>query len=89
MEDSENINKYLLDEWEICEIVEGWGMVSKSLEKRLEEWKISETIEIIDTTALLRLGRIPRRVLKIWDDIKTDYRERPINDTGVKNTQSL
>ena len=40
------------------------GMVPKGLEKRLEELEFRGKLETIQTTTLLRLTRIPRRVLE-------------------------
>ena len=59
--------------------VEVWGdgetnrnwTVSKGLERGLEELKIGGRIETIQTTALLRSNRIPRRILKTWDDLQS------------------
>ena len=40
-----------------------WNGLKKDLKRRLEEWKIGKLAEIIQTTALLRLVKILRRVL--------------------------
>ena len=45
-------------------VIEAFVKVSKNLEKRLDELEIRK-IEAIQTTALLRLSRILRRVLDI------------------------
>ena len=45
------------------------GPVTNVLEERLEESEIRGKIETIQTTALLRLVRVLRRVLEIWRDL--------------------
>ena len=45
------------------------GTVSKYLERGLEELEIGRWTETIQTTSLLELARILRRVLKIWGDL--------------------
>ena len=45
------------------------GTISKGLVQVLEELKIGGRAETIQTTALLRLARILRRVLKTWGDL--------------------
>ena len=75
--ESKMIKKKLLGSWQrikkkpknmkvtMIPIVVGvLGTVPKSLERRLEELKIKRRIETIQTTALLRLNRILRRVLE-------------------------
>ena len=47
------------------------GAARTSLERELEELEISERIEIIKGTALLRSARILRRVLEIWWDLQS------------------
>ena len=46
-------------------VVGALGMVHKDLEKSLEELEIRRRIVTIQTTVLLRLARILRRVLEI------------------------
>ena len=50
-------------------VVGALGTAPKSLEKSLEEWEIIGRIETSQTTALLRLARILRRVLETWEDL--------------------
>ena len=45
-------------------VVSALGTVTRSLKKRLGELEIKGKIETIQTTALLRLARILRRVLE-------------------------
>ena len=45
------------------------GTVTKELVKGLEELEIRKQVETIQTTALLRLARILRRVLETWGDL--------------------
>ena len=56
-------------------------MVSKGLKSGREELEIGERIETIQTTALLRVTRILRRVLKIS--------EKPLANSSVKNSQGV
>ena len=55
------------------------GTVSKGLERELEELKIVGRIEIIQSTALLRSAKIPRSVLEIREDLRSD------SDSSEKN----
>ena len=57
------------------------GMVFKSVEKGLQEWETRERIKTIQTTALLRLARILRKVLEICN---SDSRERQSTKVGMK-----
>ena len=43
--------------------------VTKGLLKGLEDLEIGGRVETIQTTALLRAARIPRRVLETWGDL--------------------
>ena len=45
------------------------GKVTEGLIKGVEYLEIREQVETIQTTALLRTARIPRRVLKTWGDL--------------------
>ena len=45
------------------------GTVPKGLEKKLEDLGIKGRIETIQTTALLKSGRILRNVLETWGDL--------------------
>ena len=45
------------------------GALPKGLERGLEQLEIKERIKTIQTTALLRLARILRRVLETWEDL--------------------
>ena len=56
------------------------GTVPKGLAKGLEELEIRGKIKIIQTTALLRLARILRKVLEICGD--SDSIERSSVNTG-------
>ena len=68
-------------------VVGALGMILKDLEKRLEELEIRERIKTIQTTALLRLARILRRVLKTC--CHSDFREGSSVDAFVKNSQRV
>ena len=50
-------------------VVGALGTVTKGLVKRREELEIRGWVETIQTTALLRLARILRRVLETWGDL--------------------
>ena len=43
--------------------------VIKGLLKELEDLEVGGRVETIQTTALLRTARIPRRVLETWGDL--------------------
>ena len=59
--------KAVEDEVTVIPVVIGMlQIVLKDLEKRLEKLEIREWIKTIQTTALLRLDRIRRRVLETW-----------------------
>ena len=45
------------------------GTVTKGLLKGLEDLEVGGRVEIIQTTALLRMARILRRVLETWGDL--------------------
>ena len=45
-------------------VIGGFGTVTKGLLKGLEDLKVGRRKETIQTTALLRMVRIPRRVLE-------------------------
>ena len=53
----------------IAIIVGALGTVPKDLEKTLVEQETRERIETIQTTTLLRLAGILRRVLETWGDL--------------------
>ena len=50
-------------------VIGAFGTVTKVLLKRLEDLKVGERVEIIQTTALLRTAWILRRVLETWGDL--------------------
>ena len=47
------------------------GTVTKGLLKGLEDLEAGGWVETIQTTALLRTARIPRRVLETWGDLES------------------
>ena len=54
----------------IVQIVIGaLGAATKGLLKGLEDLEVSERVETIQTTALLRTAGILRRVLETWGDL--------------------
>ena len=70
----------------ICQCQFGFRTV---LGERLEELKVSRWIETIQSTALLRLVTILRRVLKTWETCcNSDSSGRPSADTGVTNSNN-
>ena len=46
-----------------------FGTVTKGLLKGLEDLEVGGQVETIQTTALLKTARIPRRVLETWEDL--------------------
>ena len=50
-------------------VISTLGKFIKGLVKGLEDIKIRGRVETIQTTALLRSARIPRRVLETWGDL--------------------
>ena len=52
-------------------VIVALGTVTKGLTKRQEGLEIRGRVETTQTTALLRLARILRRVLKNWGDLQS------------------
>ena len=50
-------------------VVSAPGTIIKGLVQGLEDLEIRGRVETIQTTALLRSARIPRRVLETWEDL--------------------
>ena len=50
-------------------IIGALGTVTKGLVQELEDFEITERVETVQTTALLRLAWILRRVLETWEDL--------------------
>ena len=50
-------------------VIGAFGTVTKELLKGLEELEVGRRVETIETTALLRTGRILIRVLETWEDL--------------------
>ena len=50
-------------------VIDTLGTVPKGLERELEELKIGRWFEIIQTTALIKMARILRRVLETWENL--------------------
>ena len=50
-------------------VIGAFGTVTKGLLKGLENLKVGGQVETIQTTALLRMARILRRVLETWEDL--------------------
>ena len=46
-----------------------FGTITKGLLKGLEDLEVGGRVETIQMTALLRMARILRRVLEIWEDL--------------------
>ena len=67
--------------------VGAFGIDWKGLEKRLEDEEIIGWTETIQTTAMLRLARILRRVLENWEELLS-LKRQPAN-AGVKNSQGF
>ena len=77
-------------------MIGAFGTVTKGLLKGLEDLEVGGRVETIQTTALLKTGKIPRRVLETWGDLlslnlqwKTNNlcsRERLYNNDNNKQT---
>ena len=50
-------------------VIGAFGMVTKGLLKGLEDLEVGGRVETIQTTALLKMARILRRVLETWGDL--------------------
>ena len=50
-------------------VIGAFGTVTKELLKGLEDLEVGGRVETIQTTALLKTGRILRRVLETWGDL--------------------
>ena len=50
-------------------VIGAFGTVTKELLKGLEDLLVGGRVETIQTTALLRMARILRRVLETWGDL--------------------
>ncbi len=50
-------------------VIGAFGTVTKGLIQGLDDLEIRGQVETIQTTALLRLARILRRVLETWEDL--------------------
>ena len=61
--------------------------IPKELVKGREDLEIRGQVEAIQTTALLRLARILRRVLETWRHSNSS--EKPSADAGQKKSQKI
>ena len=50
-------------------VIDALGIITKGLLKGLEDLEVGGRVETIQTTALLRMARILRRVLETWGDL--------------------
>ena len=50
-------------------VIGAFGTVTKGLFKGMEDLEVGGRVETIQTTALLRMARILRRVLETWGDL--------------------
>ena len=50
-------------------VISALGIVTKGLVQGLEDLEMVVQVETVQTTALLRLARILRRVLETWGDL--------------------
>ena len=66
------------------------GTVNKVLVQRLEDLEIRGRVETIQTTALLRSARIPRRAWRLEETCcHLNSTERQSTNTDVKKSQSV
>ena len=63
------------------------GTITKELLKGLEDLEVGGRVETIQTTALLRMARILRRVLEIC--CHSNSSEKPSANTDVKNSKGV
>ena len=68
-------------------MIGAFDTVTKGLLKGLEDLEIGRRVETIQTTTLLRTGRIMRRVLEICS--YSNSSERPSANTDVKNSKGV
>ena len=52
-------------------VIGALGTVTDRLVQGLEDLEIAGPVETIQTTALLRLARLLRRVLETWEDLQS------------------
>ena len=69
-------------------VVGALSMVSKCLDKKLEQLENRGRIEIIKTIALLRSAKVLRRVMGTWGDLILLYTGKPHTKTCKKATRS-
>ena len=73
-------------------VIGAFGTVTKGLLKGLEDFEVGRCVKTIQTTALLRTARIPRRVLETWGDLlslKLQYSSTDVkNSKGVNNNNN-
>ena len=70
-------------------VIGAFGVVTKGLLKGLEDLEVGGRVETIQTTALLKTARIPRRVLETWGDLLSLYRQwKPSDVADVKNSNN-
>ena len=50
-------------------VIGAFGTVTKGLLKGLEDLEVGDRVETIQTTALLKMARMLRRVLETWGDL--------------------
>ena len=77
IKENKTTNKYFNFAWELkhvrmlADLVGEFRKVLKNLIKEFEELKIMGKFESIQTTVLLKMARIPRRVLETWGDVQS------------------
>ena len=71
-------------------VIGAFGTITKGLLKGLEDLEIGGRVETIQTTALLRTARIPRRVLETWGDLLSlKLRVKPSINADGKNSKII
>ena len=88
MDPARNFKKSLNMKKVVIAILVGYlGTISKKLGKRLGELEIRGRTKIVQTTALLRLTRIPRKVLNnLADLLSFKFQGKPQVTTGMENS---
>ena len=69
-------------------VIGAFGTVTKGLLKGLEDLEVGGRVETIQTTALLRIARILRRILE-ETCCHSNFSEKPSADADVKNSNEL
>ena len=71
-------------------IIGAFGTVTKGLLKGLEDLEVGGRVETVQTTTLLRMARILRRILETWGDLLSlKLHWKPSVNADVKNSKGV